>query len=49
MSLRGVCILDRNGRVQIPTEFLSKLSIEGNKVKMSLRDGEIVITPPEEK
>jgi ABC-type lipoprotein export system ATPase subunit len=41
-------ILDRNGRVQIPSEFLSALGIEGNKVKMSIRGGEIVITPPED-
>lgn len=41
-------VLDRNGRVQLPQEFLSQLGIEGNKVKMSVRGKEIVITPPEE-
>ncbi len=39
-------ILDRNGRVQIPAEFLSKVGIEGNKVKLEVRGGEIVISPP---
>jgi AbrB family looped-hinge helix DNA binding protein len=39
-------ILDRNGRVQIPAEYLARLGIKGDKVKMSVRDGEIVITPP---
>ncbi len=40
-------ILDRNGRVQIPSEFLSKVGIEGNKVKLEVRGNEIVISPPE--
>lgn len=40
-------ILDRNGRVQIPSEFLSKVGIDGNKVKLEVRGNEIVISPPE--
>lgn len=39
-------VLDRNGRVQIPSEFLLSMGIEGNKVKMELRDGCVVIMPP---
>ena len=38
-------ILDRAGRVQIPRESLEKLGVEGNKVRMEIRPGEIVITP----
>jgi ABC-type lipoprotein export system ATPase subunit len=40
-------VLDRNGRVQIPQEFLQGMGIQGNKVKMALRDGCVVISPPE--
>ena len=40
-------ILDRNGRVQIPPEFLSALGTEGNRVKLSLEEGQVVIRAPE--
>ena len=40
-------ILDRNGRVQIPPEFLSAMGAEGNRVKLSLEDGQVVIRAPE--
>ncbi len=39
-------ILDKAGRVQIPRELLSSLGIEGNRVKMELEDGKIVISAP---
>ena len=39
-------ILDRNGRVQIPPEFLSALELEGNRVKLAMEDGKVVIQAP---
>ena len=40
-------ILDRAGRVQIPHEILDQLNLEGNKVKLELQDGKVVISRPE--
>ena len=42
-------ILDRNGRVQIPPEYLQEMGVEGNRVRLSMREGEVIISPPEEK
>jgi ABC-type lipoprotein export system ATPase subunit len=39
-------ILDRNGRVQIPPEFLTALELDGNRVKLSMEDGEVIIRAP---
>jgi len=36
-------ILDRAGRVQIPHDVLEQLGVEGNKVSMEVRNGELVI------
>lgn len=36
-------IIDRAGRVQIPREFLETMNLEGNKVRMSVRDGRITL------
>ena len=36
-------IIDRAGRVQIPREFLETMNLEGNKVRMSIRDGRITL------
>lgn len=41
-------VLDRAGRVQIPSELLDEMGIDGNKVKLELRDGKIIIEKPEE-
>ncbi len=41
-------ILDRAGRIQLPRDILEKLGISGNKVKMDVRNGQIVISKPEE-
>ena len=38
-------VLDRNGRVQIPDEFLRSIGITGNKVRMELSGDSIVIKP----
>ena len=40
-------ILDRNGRVQIPPEYLQEMGVEGNRVRLSMREGEVVISPPQ--
>ncbi|MBO4299341.1 MAG: ABC transporter ATP-binding protein, partial [Clostridia bacterium] len=40
-------ILDRAGRVQIPHDALEKLGVEGNKVRMEVRDGEVIIRKAE--
>lgn len=37
-------VMDRAGRVQIPREMLSALQTEGNKVKIELKDGQVVIS-----
>ena len=39
-------VLDRAGRLQIPQELLKSLGIEGNKVKLEMKDGKIVIDKP---
>lgn len=41
-------VLDRAGRVQIPQELLEQIGIEGNKIKMEIKDGKIVIENPNE-
>lgn len=40
-------ILDKANRVQIPADILSELSLPDNKVKINLRDNEIVISRPD--
>lgn len=39
-------VLDRAGRVQLPREMLDELHLTGNKVRMELQDGKIIITAP---
>lgn len=39
-------VLDRAGRLQIPREMLTQMGIDGNKVKLEMRDGQIVIEKP---
>ena len=41
-------ILDRAGRFQIPHEYLDSLKIKGNKIKLELDGGKIVITNPQQ-
>ena len=41
-------VLDRAGRLQIPTNYLESIGIKNtNKVQLTLEDGKIVILPPE--
>ncbi len=42
-------VLDKAGRVQIPREFLDSLGIQGNKVRMEIEDGKVIISAPKEK
>lgn len=39
-------VLDRANRVQIPHELLAEMGIEGNKVKITSKDGAILISKP---
>ena len=41
-------VLDKAGRVQIPREFLESLGVSGNKVRMEMEGGKVVISAPEE-
>ena len=42
-------VLDRVGRVQIPKELLDSISLEGNKVKLQVEDGRIILESPKKK
>ncbi len=39
-------VLDRAGRVQLPAEMLKEIGIVGNKVKLEVSDGKIIISAP---
>ena len=41
-------VMDKAGRVQIPKDVLAELNPSGNKLKLELKDGKIIITAPEE-
>jgi len=41
-------VLDKAGRVQIPRELLEELGVHGNKVRLEMTDGKIIITAPNE-
>ena len=36
-------IIDRSGRVQIPKDMLAEAGIEGNKVRLEVKEGKIVL------
>ena len=40
-------VLDRANRLQVPPEMLAQTGIDGNRVKMTVENGRIIITPPE--
>ena len=40
-------VLDRAGRVQIPREFLDRIGVSGNKVRLEMVDGKIMISAGE--
>lgn len=40
-------VLDKTGRLQIPGEMLEELGLNGNKVQMEMKDGNIIIKSPE--
>lgn len=39
-------VMDKAGRLQLPRDMLAKLGVSGNRVRMEMRDGEIVIMKP---
>ena len=39
-------VLDKAGRIQLPADMLQKLGVTGKRVRMEMRDGEIVIRRP---
>lgn len=39
-------IIDKAGRVQIPKELLGNLKLEGNKLKLEMQDGKVIISSP---
>ena len=41
-------VLDRTGRVQLPAEYLEQMHIKGDKVKVGMEDGRLVISAPED-
>ncbi len=40
-------IVDKAGRVQIPKEVLGNLNLEGNKVKIEMKDGKVILSGAE--
>ena len=42
-------VLDRAGRLQVPREMLDKIGHSGNRLKVSMQDGKIVLEAPQEK
>lgn len=38
---------DQAGRVQIPREVLLRLALKGNRVRIEVEDGKILLIPPE--
>lgn len=39
-------VLDKAGRLHLPADMLKKLGVAGNRVRMELKDGEIIIRKP---
>ena len=49
-DMAAVCaVLDKAGRIQIPRELLEQLGVKGNKVRVEMDEGKIVISVPKEK
>ena len=42
-------VLDRAGRLQIPRELLDEMNLTDNKVRIQMKDGQIVIENPKKK
>lgn len=42
-------ILDKAGRVQIPAEILKTLKLDGNKIKLEMKDGKVILSGSDEK
>lgn len=48
ISHEEYAVLDRANRLQVPPEMLAQTGIDGNRVKMTVENGKIIITPPEQ-
>ena len=45
---RARALLDRAGRLQLPREMLDALQLTGNRVRVEMENGRIVLTAPDE-
>ena len=41
-------IVDKAGRVQIPSDLLQEMHLKGNKVRVAIEDGKVIISSPEQ-
>ena len=41
-------VLDRAGRVQIPKDLLESIGVKGNKIRVEVENGKIIIAPPDD-
>ena len=41
-------IVDKAGRVQIPADLLQEMKLKGNKVRVAIEDGKVIISTPEQ-
>ncbi len=42
-------IVDKAGRVQIPADLLEEMKLSGNKVRVAIQEGKVVISSPDQK
>lgn len=48
VSHEEYAVLDRANRLQVPPEMLAQTGIDGSRVKMTVENGRIIISPPEQ-
>ncbi len=48
ISHEEYAVLDRANRLQVPPEMLAQTGIDGSRVKMTVENGRIIISPPEQ-
>lgn len=41
-------IVDKAGRVQIPADLLQEMNLKGNKVRVAIEDGKVILSSPEQ-
>ena len=47
MQHEEYAVLDRSGRVHIPKEMLEQIGVKGNRIRMEVQNGKILISPEE--